>query len=142
MSKSRLWLSRILIGSVLIINIQSALAFFLFPSRYAPAYELMGVPGQAAIQGFAVLFLMWNVPYCFALIHPIRNRVSLYEAIMMQSIGLIGETLILKSIPMEYVILRKSILRFIIFDGGGLIALFIAAWSTKQKRQISDIEAT
>ena len=54
-------------------------------------------------------------------------------AIAMQSIGLIGETLILRALPLEHAILRDSILRFIIFDGGGLVALIAAAWITKSK---------
>ena len=77
---SRLWLSRILIGSILFINIQSALAFITKPAIYAPAYELLGIPGTSAIKGFGVLFLMWNIPYAVAFLHPIKNRISLYES--------------------------------------------------------------
>ena len=128
---SRTSLSRILIGLVFIINVQSALVFLANPARFSPAYELTGVPGQAAIRGLAILFLMWNIPYGVALINPIKYRVSLFEAITMQSVGLIGETLLLLSIPGEHTLLRESIIRFIIFDGGGLIALIFAAWVTK-----------
>ena len=130
---TRTWFARILIGAVLFINLQSALAFYLNPAKFETAYELVGIPGQAAIRGFAILFLMWNVPYIVALSHPIKFRISLYEAITMQSIGLIGETLIFLSLPAEHQILRDSILRFIIFDGGGLIALITAASITKSK---------
>jgi predicted membrane protein len=133
--RSKFWSARLLIGLVLIINLQSAFVFFWKPATFAPAYELIGVPGQAAIQGFAVLFLMWNIPYLVAWIHPIRFRVSLYEAIAMQSIGLIGESLILWGLPVEHTILRSSITRFIIFDGGGLMALIAAAWITKSIQQ-------
>ena len=129
--KSHIWLARILIGTVSIINIQSALVFFTHPGRFAPMYQLTGVPGQAAIQGFALLFLMWNVPYLVAFLNPIKFRVSLYEAIIMQCIGLVGESLIFFSISIEYDLLRNSILRFIIFDGGALIALITAAWLIK-----------
>jgi hypothetical protein len=131
---SRIWLARALIGAVLIINVQSALVFFINPSRFAPAYELTGIPGQAAMRGFAVLFLMWNVPYLVALINPIKYRISLYEAIAMQCIGLAGESIILRSLPIEYNILRDSITRFIIFDGAGLVALISAAGMTKSIR--------
>jgi hypothetical protein len=127
----RIWIARLLIGLVLIINIQSALVFFANPERFTPAYELSGIPGEAAIRGFAVLFLMWNVPYAVAVINPVKYRVSLYEAIAMQSIGLIGESFILWTIPHEHIFLRNSILRFIIFDGVGLVALIVAAWVTK-----------
>ncbi len=128
---TRIWLTRTLIGMVLLINVQSAFVFFAYPARFAPAYELSGIPGQAVIRGFAVLFLMWNVPYFSALINPIKYRISLYEAIIMQCIGLIGESIILWSLPSEYTILRGSIIRFIVFDGAGLIALLSAAWITK-----------
>lgn len=128
---SRVWVARILIGVVLLINVQSALVFWLHPVQFAPAYELYGIPGQAAIRGFALLFLMWNVPYVVALINPVKYRVSLYEAIAMQSIGLVGETFILLTLPMVHIILQGSILRFILFDGAGLVALVIAAFVTK-----------
>ena len=128
---SRIWAARILIGLVLVINVQCALVFFTNPARFAPAYELSGISGAAAIRGFAVLFLMWNVPYVVGLISPVKYRVSLYEAIAMQSIGLIGESFILWTLPFENFILRESVLRFIIFDGAGLFALIIAVWITR-----------
>lgn len=132
-SSSHIWTGRILIGLVLLINVQSALVFFLNPTKFTPAYELTGVPGHTAIRGMAVLFLMWNVPYVVALINPIKYRVSLYEAIAMQGIGVVGESIILWMLPTEYSILRGSILRFILFDGSGLIVLIVAAWVTRKK---------
>jgi len=42
---------------------------------------------------------MWNVPYLVALWNPRRNRVSLWEALVMQVVGVIGESIILFSIP-------------------------------------------
>ena len=123
-----------MIGLVLFINVQSAVVFFANPAGFAPAYELYGIPGQAAIRGFAVLFLMWNVPYAVALAHPQKYRVSLYEAVAMQTIGLIGESIILMGIPHEHAILRASILRFILFDGLGLGALMLAAGFIRPKR--------
>jgi hypothetical protein len=131
---SRIWVARVLIGLILLINVQSALVFWLDPGLFAPAYELSGIPGEAAIRGFAILFLMWNVPYGVALINPVKHRVSLYEAIAMQGIGLIGESLILWGLPEKYIILRESIWRFVLFDGAGLVVLVIAAliiWKTK-----------
>jgi hypothetical protein len=70
---------------------------------------------------------MWNVPYVVALINPVKHRVSLYEAIAMQGIGLIGESFILWGLPEKYFILQESTWRFILFDGAGLAALIIAA---------------
>ncbi len=132
-TNNRIWLARVLIGLVLMINVQSAVVFFANPAEFAPAYELSGVSGRAAIRGFAVLFLMWNIPYSVALVNPIKYRVSLYEAIAMQTIGLIGESIILSTLPVENAILRGSILRFIIFDGLGLAALIAAGWVSKPK---------
>ena len=77
-----------------------------------------------------VLFLMWNVPYAVALWHPVRHRVSLYEAIAMQTIGLIGESLILWSLGGAHPVAAGSVTRFIAFDGVGLIALSAAALVT------------
>ena len=76
--------------------------------------------------GIGILFLMWQVPYVVALIHPQRNFRSLLEALLMQGIGLVGEALLLRSIPLAHPTLRTSILRFIIFDAGGLLLLIVA----------------
>lgn len=126
-----IWLARILVGVVLVINVQCAIAFLLDPVRYAPAYELIGIPGKAAIQGFGILFLMWNVPYTVAFFNPIHHRISLYEADIMQLIGLIGETFIYIGLPPGYLILKGSLLRFMIFDGLGLLVLLLATLIVK-----------
>ena len=131
---TRIWVGRILIGVVLFINIQSALAFFFNPGIYAPWYELRGAVGDAAIRGFGVLFLMWNIPYIVALIHPQKYRISLIEALVMQTVGLLGESFILGTLPAEHAILRGSIMRFIAFDGSGLVALILATWITRKKK--------
>ncbi|KPL07313.1 hypothetical protein AMJ86_04725 [bacterium SM23_57] len=120
------WSARILVGVVMVINVQSAIAFLMDPVRYAPAYELIGIPGKAAIQGFGILFMMWNVPYAVAFFNPFRHRISLYEADIMQLIGLIGETFIYIGLPPGNLILKDSLLRFMIFDGLGLLVLLLA----------------
>lgn len=130
----RIWFVRFLVGVVLFINIQCAVIFLIAPAKYAPAYQLLGIPGGIAIQGFGVLFLMWNVPYTLALIHPFKHRISLYEAVLMQFIGLIGETLILLIMPPGYPTLQSSISRFVIFDGLGFIALLLAAGITIKRQ--------
>jgi hypothetical protein len=123
----RLWIARLLIGAVLAMNVQSALAFLFAPTKYAPAYELNGAVGAAAIQGFGVLFLMWNVPYGVAAWHPGKYRLVLIICIIMQAIGLVGESFILWGLPIENLVLRGSILRFVIFDGYGFVGLVLAA---------------
>lgn len=122
-----LWASRALVGLVLVWNVQCALAFLLFPERYAGDFALEGAVGAGIVRGIGILFLMWNVPYAVAASHPQRRRVSLYEAIVMQTIGLVGETLLLASFPSEPVVVRETIIRFIVFDASGLICLLLAA---------------
>jgi len=136
-SDARRWIARLLIGIVLAWNVQAALAFLIWPSSFAWAYELSGVPGEAAMRGVAVLFLMWNVPYVPALWHPVRYRLALVLAWTMQLVGLIGESFILVSLPSGHATLGTSVLRFILFDGAGLILLGIAWWLTY--REVEEI---
>jgi hypothetical protein len=127
---SRLWLSRFMIGMVLFFNLQCAVAFLWSPQNYASGFELEGVVGAAMLRGMGVLFLMWNIPYIFAVWHPVKNRLSLYEAIIMQGIGFFGESAILLTLGVNHSVVHASLLRFIAFDGAGLLALLLAAWIT------------
>jgi hypothetical protein len=120
---TRLWVTRLLIAVVVAWNLQCALVFLLNPGVFAPGFGLSGIPGDAAVRGFAVLFVMWNIPYLVALWQPRRNKVSLWEAMAMQFVGVIGESLILLSIPAGYPILHASLVRFIAFDAAGVLAL-------------------
>ncbi len=124
---ARLLLPRVLIFLVLAMNLQCALTYIFNPLPYVAPFELSGEPGRAAVIGIGILFVMWQVPYAFALVHPLRNHRSLVEAVIMQAIGLLGETLLLRSIPSAHLILSASILRFIIFDAAGLLLLLVAA---------------
>ncbi len=128
MNPYRLNISRVLIGLVLIWNIQCAIIFLLRPANYTAGFELSGDSGEAMLRGLGLLFLMWNVPYAVALWHPFRHRVSLIEAVVMQAIGLVGESLIYWSMPQSHMQARQSLSRFILFDGVGLILLLLAAW--------------
>lgn len=121
-------LARLAIAPVLIWNVQCAISFLLWPDRFTAEFELSGPPGEAAIRGIGLLFLMWNIPYTVALIHPMRYRISLYEATAMQGIGLLGESLILMSLSPVHRILQSSLSRFIVFDGAGLVLLLLAIW--------------
>jgi len=122
----REWIARVLIGLVLGMNLACAIDFIARPNLYLSAYELSGEVGRAVIIGYGILFLMWQVPYFFALYNPRLHKVSLIQAVLMQAVGLIGESLLFRTIPMENSVLRGSILRFIWFDGGGLVLLVIA----------------
>jgi hypothetical protein len=133
----RPWLARLLIGIVTAWNLQAAFVFIFLPSGFVNAYELSGMTGEAAIRGFGILFLMWNVPYLFALKDPIRYQLALTFALLMQSIGLMGESYILSTLTGGHVLLRDSILRFIIFDGVGLLLLAIA-WAMIQYKKSSE----
>jgi hypothetical protein len=127
----RLWTGRVLIGAVIVWNVQCAVAFLAAPGIYAPGFELGGPAGEAMVRGLGVLFLMWSVPYVVALLHPVRHRISLYEAVAMQGIGLVGESLILWTLGGGHPIASSSILRFIAFDGAGLALLALAAVITR-----------
>ena len=130
----RLWVARLLIAVVVAWNLECALVFLLNPGIFAPGFELAGIPGAAAVRGFAVLFVMWNIPYLVALWHPQRHRLSLQEALAMQTVGVIGESLILLSIPAEHSILLASLLRFIIFDASVAFCLIGAIIISKTKK--------
>lgn len=131
----RAWVSRGLIAVVIAWNLQAAISFLLHPQVYAPAFELSGVPGMAALRGVAVLFLMWNVPYLVACWQPRRQRVSLWEALVMQVLGVAGETVILLCLPPGHEPLAGALLRFVLFDAAGVIALGSALVLTSPSRQ-------
>ena len=122
----KLWIARGLVAGVTFMNLQAAVFFLLQPASFAPAFELTGEPGRAIIQGIGLLFLMWCVPYFFAVIHPVRHFVSLIQAVMMQAIGVIGESVLLLLLKGEHPQIHASVLRFIIFDAGGLVLLMVA----------------
>jgi hypothetical protein len=129
----KLWIGRALIGVVLGWNVACALAFLTQPQHYTPAFGLAGPPADAALRGIGVLFLMWNIPYLVALLQPRRHRLSLYEAVAMQAIGLTGESLLFLSLPVDYPAVRASIARFMLFDGAGLVILLLSVRVTYEK---------
>jgi hypothetical protein len=128
----RINLARIGIGMVILWNLQASLVFLIWPDRYTAQYELPATTGEAWLRGLGVLFVMWNIPYLVALWHPVQHRVSLYEALAMQIIGLVGEGWIYASLPVLFSTLRTSLLRFISFDALGFILLLFAAWITRE----------
>lgn len=93
-------------------------------------YELSGEVGRAVIVGYGILFLMWQVPYFFAIFDPVKHKVSLISAVIMQAIGMVGESLLYPTIPLEHKVLRGSVMRFIVFDGVGLVLLVTALFLT------------
>jgi len=127
----RLWFARLLIALVIAWNLQAALAFLLHPADHAAGLGLPVKAGTAMVAGMGLLFLMWNVPYVVALRHPKRHRISLFEAIAMQTIGLIGESVILLRLVPDLTALHATITRFVFFDLAGLVLLTLAALLTK-----------
>ena len=130
----RIWLARLLIAAVIAWNLQAAFSFLMDPDAYAPAFELGGTAGAAALRGMAVLFVMWNVPYLVACFQPRRRRLSLWEALVMQIVGVLGETFILFGLPAGHILLAGSLIRFIAFDAAGLPALGAALFLTRSPR--------
>jgi hypothetical protein len=135
-NSSLTWLSRFLIGTVTFLNLQAAVYFLFSPQDYVAAFELTGEPGAAVIRGMGLLFLMWNIPYIIAVIHPIHHFLSLIEAVVMQGIGVFGEMIILFTLPGVHPQIHASVVRFILFDGGGLVLLLLSMYIIgKQKTQ-------
>jgi hypothetical protein len=128
----RIWSARGLVGLVIFFNVQCALAFLIAPLSYAAGFELAGAVGAGMVRGMGILFLMWNVPYLVAVSHPVRRRVSLYEAVAMQAIGFLGESLLLATFPAGYPLIRETVSRFILFDGAGLALLILAVAITRK----------
>jgi hypothetical protein len=126
------WLIRAFIAPVVFFNLQCSFEFLVHPERYAAGFDLYEPTGTYLIQGLGLLFLMWNIPYLVALFDPIRHFTSLIEAVIMQAIGVIGESLLLLSVPPAYLNLHASVIRFIIFDGGGLVFLLVALFIRKR----------
>lgn len=108
------------------------------PKLYLGAYELSGEVGRVVIIGYGLLFLMWQVPYIFALAQPVKHKTSLISAAIMQAIGLVGESFLYRSIPPEHAVLRGSVMRFIVFDGGGLVLLLLALLIVSRVALITD----
>jgi hypothetical protein len=129
----QVWAARLLIAVVLFWNLQAAILFMLSPETFVSAFQLEGVPGRTAVAGYGILFLMWQVPYVFALLHPVRFKISLWQALIMQVIGAVAESLLLLTIPWEYQLLRGSILRFMLFDAAGVLLLLGAILLVRQQ---------
>jgi len=121
-ARQKTWLARLLIGLVFFFNVQCAVVFLAVPQQYVASFELSGPPGEG------LLFLMWNVPYAVALWNAARQRTSLYQAVVMQAIGVVGESLLLATFPAGHAAIRESVGRFILFDGSGLALLALATF--------------
>ena len=124
--RGRIWTARILIAAVFFINVMCAVQFIVQPADFAPAYQLEGAAGIVVTQSIGICFLMWNATYPPIIARPERYRVLFGVVLAQQIIGLIGESLLFASLGPGLELLGSSILRFIAFDGGGLVLLAIA----------------
>lgn len=113
-------------------NVLCAFQFLFMPQSFMGAYELSGVPGEAAVRGMGVVFLMWNGTYPAFIAKPQRFRVLGWVIMAQQLIGLMGEAFILFSLPIGHEMLASSIMRFIIFDAAGLV-LMVASYAFFKK---------
>ena len=120
-----LWLARLALAVVFCFNVNCALVFIARPAVYAYGFEVSGVPGEALVRGVGILFLMWNVTYPLAIWNPHRYRWLFLIIIVQQVIGLIGETWMLLTLPPGHAVLARTGCRFIIFHGGGLVAMLV-----------------
>jgi hypothetical protein len=77
---------------------------------------------------------MWNIPYLFAVKDPARYKLTLNIALLSQLIGFIGESYIFHTLTPEHILLRNSILRFILFDGAGVFLLVIS-WTLLRDKE-------
>ena len=124
--KAATWFVRIAFAAVFVVNVQCALSFALAPADFAGAYELEGVAGEAAVQGIGIAFLMWNATYPAFIAAPQRFCVLGWVILAQQAIGLVGESLLLANLPAGHGVLAASIMRFVVFDGAGLVLMGIA----------------
>ena len=118
-----LWLTRLVVGAVFLFNVTCALAFVVWPDRYAPGFEVRGVPGRMLVRGIGILFLMWNATYPPVLLRPGQHRTLFAVMLAQQAIGLAGETWMWITLPAGHAALRATGLRFIAFDGAGLVGM-------------------
>ena len=136
------WAARLAAGSVFVANVSCAAAFLLQPERYVPAFELEGAPGRVMVQALGILFLMWNVTYPPVLIQPDRHWPVVGVILVQQALGLAGETWLWLSLPPAHSVLRDTGLRFMLFDGAGLVTMGSAClwlWLSRRPERGSEI---
>ncbi|RLC66362.1 MAG: hypothetical protein DRI48_04825 [Chloroflexi bacterium] len=120
-----LWLTRLVLLTVFCFNVGCALSFVAAPTVYAPSFEVSGVPGETLVRGIGILFLVWNATYPLAIWHPLRHRCLFVIIILQQAIGVLGETWMLLTLPAGHTVLAATGWRFVVFDGGGLVAMLV-----------------
>lgn len=121
-----IWAARMLVMLVFTANLSAAIPFILYPERYSPGFEVGGTPGGVLVRSMGILFLMWNATYPPVILHPDRHRVLFGIVLAQQIIGLLGELAMWVRLPVGHPMLQATGIRFILFDGFGLLALGLA----------------
>lgn len=124
------WFSRAVVAAVFGVNVWCAVAFIADPAAYVAGFELAGIPGQVAIQGFGILFLMWNVTYLPVIWSPSRHRGFFAVVLVQQAIGVAGETMLALTMPPGHDRLLATGLRFLRFDAAALVLMLVAFVAT------------
>ncbi len=119
-------LPRIAVAAVFIMNVACALDFLLRPGLYAGGFQLSGEVGRVIVQSFGILFLMWNATYPPVIWRPEKQRTLFAVILVQQLIGVVGESWLYFSLDASHAALRATGLRFMIFDGAGLVLMGIA----------------
>lgn len=131
----RILIARILVIAVFVMNVSCAIQFIAQPEAFVHAYELTGPGAEAAIVGFGIAFLMWNATYPPLIANPTKYGVLFGVVLVQQILGLIGETILRFTLPPEMTVLASSLLRFMVFDAVGLVALVAAFMVSREKLQ-------
>ena len=118
------WAVRLAFAAVFIINVQCALQYVIWPDNYTAGFELAGLPGQVAVRGLGIAFLMWNATYPAVIAFPQRFKPLAFVVLAQQLIGFVGEMAILFTLPAGHDAIALSIGRFAVFDGVGLLIMF------------------
>ncbi len=133
-----IWATRVAVGTVLVLNLQCALAFLFRPEAYAGSFELSGLPGSIAVRSFGILFLMWNSTYPAVIWRPTKQAGLFAIILIQQLIGVLGETWLWLQLPPEgYAALIETGRRFILFDAAGLVvmaAAYLVLWKSTHRR--------
>ncbi len=120
------WFARLAVATVFALNVSCALLFILRPQDYAAGFEVGGVAGEALVRGYGILFLMWNATYPLVIVQPQRQKTLFGVVLAQQAIGVVGESGMWLALPAGHAALSATGLRFILFDGGGLILMAAA----------------
>ena len=128
----RKWLGRVLIGTVLFINVQCALLFLLQPRVYVPGFGLEGGMGIVYVRGIGLLFLMWNVPYFRCSVGPNEESSFVVRGDRHADDRFGGRNAAAAEFTSRASgASQHSVRRFILFDAVGLVLLLLAVWVTR-----------